>query len=203
MVYQLQVLIPMTTALPADTVTNSFHINAVSDADLITATASWKTFYLGIAGHFPSTVAQAGWRFKAFNLDDPQPRAPVYEETWNLAATPAGQTLPSECAMVLSFQAAPASGDPQARRRNRVYIGPLDSALIGADGRFTGASLTTLVNAANDLEIASAAAANWSWVVWSAIGQVPLIIDNGWVDNAVDTQRRRGVKATTRTVFTA
>jgi hypothetical protein len=202
MAYLIQTLIPMTTNVPADVVTNSWHFGADSDSDAVTASASLKTFYNAIIGHYPSTVSQTGWRFKIFDLEDPQPRAPVAEETWTTTGTPAGQTLPSECAMVLSFQALRTSGVPQARFRNRVFIGPLDTALVGADGRFTSGAMTTLATAAAALLTASDSAPAWSWRTSSSFSaDTNFPVDNGWVDNAVDVQRRRGIKATTRTLW--
>lgn len=41
----------------------------------------------------------------------------------------------------------------------------------------------------------------WQWRIWSPTNNNSVLIDNGWVDNAWDTQRRRGVEATARTIF--
>jgi hypothetical protein len=200
MTFQVQTLIPMTTNVPADIVTNTLHLSGADLAAVTPGIAAIKVFYNAISAHYSSVVSQNAWRFKVYNLDDTKPRAPVYEETWNLTAAPAGATLPAECAMVLSFQAARQSGEPQARRRNRIFIGPLDQTLLGVDGRWTTAANNLLANAADALLASSVAAGGWSWVVTSAFGG-PYEINNGWVDNAPDTQRRRGVKATARTIF--
>jgi len=58
-----------------------------------------------------------------------------------------------------------------------------------------------LRGAATYLKGASDAAADWTWVVYSTVDNAMYPVDNGWVDNSWDTQRRRGVKPTARYTF--
>jgi hypothetical protein len=101
----------------------------------------------------------------------------------------------------LSFQGAPESGVSQARKRGRVFIGPLRSSLIGADGRPSPATVSLFAAEGEDLLDASNAATTWSWTVHSATTGDNSVVTNGWCDNEFDTQRRRGRIATSRTVF--
>jgi hypothetical protein len=42
----------------------------------------------------------------------------------------------------------------------------------------------------------------WTWIVVSEVaGLNDVIVTNGWVDNAFDIQRRRGVTPTSRSTF--
>jgi len=45
-------------------------------------------------------------------------------------------------------------------------------------------------------------AGGWDWVVYSPTNGNTVNVDNGWVDNAFDTQRRRGLAVTARTNWT-
>jgi hypothetical protein len=94
------------------------------------------------------------------------------------------------------------SGQPQARKRGRIYLGPFDTTQLNADGRILPACQTTIRNAAQALLTASDVALDWSWAVYSPTNASGVIVDNGWVDNEWDTQRRRGRAATTRSTFT-
>ena len=200
-VFRCQFTAPMVSGIPADVSTNTWHFNGADYTAVTPGITLALSFYSSIVSLYPATVAQNVWRLKVYNLDDPTPRAPIVDTTFNLTTAPTGDPLPHECAMVLSWQAARQSGQSQASRRNRIYIGPLDKTLVGTNGLFTTTATDTLRDAAQVILTASDAAAGWSWVVNSSNGG-PFEIDNGWVDNAVDTQRRRGVKATLRDTFT-
>jgi hypothetical protein len=106
--------------------------------------------------------------------------------------------------LCLSFQAVKVSGQTQARRRGRVYIGGLGIVTTaGTTNSFpvpTGQVVTNLVNAAQNLGN-DAPDANWSWVVYSRANDIVVNVDNGWVDNAFDTQRRRGNAPSQRETF--
>jgi hypothetical protein len=138
---------------------------------------------------------------KAYNPSDPIPRTPVYESSFTRPNTSTGDPLPREVALVCSFQLPPISGTPQARRRNRVYLGPFGETANGTDGRPVLALRTNIARAARDLIDASNASLNWDWYVWSDTYQEGGPVQEGWVDDAWDTQRRRGLPATARTQF--
>lgn len=170
---------------------------------------------------FSTEVAQNGHVIKFYNLDEDPPRVPMQENTFNLPTAPNGDALPGEVACVLSFQATPQSGLSQARRRGRIFLGRLDKDSSTA-GRPSSALMGTLASAGEDLLGLSDGAALWTWIVYSAPydGMVRDVdgnlvphptrsaypetfapVANGWVDNAFDTQRRRGLAATARTLW--
>jgi hypothetical protein len=48
---------------------------------------------------------------------------------------------------------------------------------------------------------ASNAQGQWKWAVYSTVNMTGVNVAAGWVENAFDTQRRRGRIATIRSVF--
>lgn len=137
--------------------------------------------------------------------------SPVFEIDWlGPVANDAGTALPLECAGVLSFHAdltgvAEEAGAtrPKARRRGRIFVGPLQSSAV--EGGFTvplmDPDFTAAVRANAIVMSDNAEADDWQWSVWSRADAQLRPVIGGWTDNAVDTQRRRGPKATARTVF--
>lgn len=137
-----------------------------------------------------------------------------------------GANLPEEVAGCLSFAGAPEAGLIQSRRRGRVYIGPLrDTAMtydsgVGMTKLSTGFQ-STLLAAGKKLAVNVDSFAEW--VVYSrpyagrdaierpgrttlpAIAARPgttVNIDQVSVDDAPDTQRRRGKRPTARVTQT-
>lgn len=158
----------------------------------IQTTSGHEIVYYDITGH----------------LDGSPHGAPI--ATAPLSITSTGATcLPDELAACVSFH-----GDygtdvefsgvtrPRARHRGRVYIGPLStSAIVNASG-------THAVNVTNQLCVDFAAAAGdlmgdptYTWSVWSRARATLDVVVAGWVDNAFDVQRRRGIAPFARTTF--
>lgn len=94
---------------------------------------------------------------------------------------------------------------PQARRRGRIYLGPFGQTVLGTTAvtsdRPLAAAVTAIANAATALATATAGAVV-PWVIYSPTNGSGAVVTDGWVDNAFDTQRRRGVAATSRTLWT-
>jgi len=138
-----------------------------------------------------------------YDQADPTPQVPLRISEIGDVTTTSGEGLPDEVALCLSFHANLVSGQPPARRRGRIYIGPL-----GANARTSGAPnnrpdsafIGRLAAAATDL-VDGANAASVPWVVHSEAAGDDFFVIAGWVDNAFDTQRRRGVAATSRTTW--
>lgn len=136
--------------------------------------------------------------------------SPVHEIPWlGPEAAGSAQNLPNECAGVLSFH-----GDltglveevgvtrPKARRRGRLYIGPLNQVAIndGANPTLTTAFRTTMVEAVKEMRDA-AGVAGFDWSVWSRAADELYPVTGGWTDDAPDVQRRRGQAAGNRATF--
>lgn len=98
----------------------------------------------------------------------------------------------------MSYEGEKVSGQKQARRRNRVYLGPFRGAVLGLDGRPTPTLVTNVKNAGAGLKAASDASVNWEWVVYSNTDKQIMAPKHLWVDDAWDTQRRRGLSPSRR-----
>lgn len=114
--------------------------------------------------------------------------------------------LPTEVAICASFQGVQEAGHSQARRRGRVFIGPIRQAAIqiGTDGypRVSSTARNAIATACTNLQ-ANASAADWPWCVWSRADDELYIVNNGWIEDEFDTQRRRGPGPLTRTTWGA
>lgn len=144
--------------------------------------------------------------------------SPIYSDPWTLAAAGTSTPLPGEAACVLTLEGdgraaaavAVAGGGtgptgvshPKARRTGRVYIGPCNSlatALAAQAARPHQVFRDTLLAAALKLDAdLGAAAADYDLGVWSRADAGVRAIEAVSIDDAWDTQRRRGVDPTER-----
>lgn len=128
----------------------------------------------------------------------------------------AATNLPAETALAVSFHGNLAdvpeevgTTRPAARKRGRIFLGPLCASAQGAAGhqnvhRPFADFVAAAANRANVLRLASDGVATWSWGVAHAASTANWTFTNvvgGWVDNEWDTIRRRGHAATARTLF--
>jgi flavin-binding protein dodecin len=146
-----------------------------------------------IVGAQMSTIVKDAFEFRFYDLGQAPPRTRNTIQARNLpgrASTP----YPAEVALVSSFYA----GSNVPRRRGRHYLGPLSAGTSGGgvDPRPASNILVAIKDAA--VRVASTTE-NVSWVQVSQMDQMASVVTGGWVDNAYDTQRRRGTKASTRT----
>lgn len=190
------------SAIPEDRPVNVWHFQTAVDEEPYADLANTlQAFYNTLAGGMPGYVATNGHMIKMYDLADTKPRAPVYETTYNFTGSPpTGEGMASEICICVSFQGVRVSGQDQKRRRGRVYIGPFNESQ-NDDGRPASGFVTGVRDAAEDILEASNLATDWKWVVHSIVNNNNVVVDNGWVDNAWDIQRRRGVEATSRSVF--
>ncbi len=198
-----QVVLHTVDAVPANFVTNSFcFMGTDPGADTTGITTAIKDFYDDItSGYWSSVIAPSGHEVKYYDLPGTTPNYPIEEDTFALGFTPSGTPLPSEVALCLSFHGARTPGFPQARRRGRIYFGPLSSS-ANSSGRPIAALVTAMANAATTFKAnIEALGTGTEWAVWSVADQAPVDITGGWVDNVFDTQRRRGLVETSRTTW--
>ena len=136
----------------------------------------------------------------AYRLSDTKPRQPVYQVELQTSGIPGADTMPTEVALVLSFQAVKESGENQKRRRNRIYLGPYN-VTANNDGKPADLLIDTLLHSSRSLLNQAENSFNWTWKVYSPSDDAAYPVWSGWVDNAWDTQRRRGTRATGRGIF--
>lgn len=203
----------MFTNLPRDVVTNGWHFvtDDVNDpaTDAAAAVTRLVNFYGdGLLNMVANYISGNTMRFKAYDLSDPEPRAPVLDTTETISwGTKSASYAPTECAAVLSFHASPTSGVPAGRLRNRVYLGGLDESAFalsttGAFPMLSGLLISQVSGAASALLADNTTGLAWVGVSRASGLAVTFPIAGGWVDNSPDTQRRRGINATVRTTWT-
>ncbi len=201
-----QVTFERTTLVPEDRIVNVFHFETLGTPDL-SDTDSIKTrlqdFYRNPAGgtndiqHYTSNIIIGGslHTIKMYDMAQAVPRPPLF--TAPLTFNPGGVggiTLPAEVALVLSLRAVRAPGVSIRRARGRLYLGPFMGGAVGAGAAGDGRPVSTLQTIMNNAAIAlrSTVLGPPRWSVYSPTDNVLRRITGSSVDNAWDTQRRRG-----------
>lgn len=134
---------------------------------------------------------------KAYNLQGAKPNYPLASKT--LGSTPSPTIGVPQQALCLSFY----SGLNQPRKRGRLYLPAWTMTNTGAELSSSVASATLRTKAAALVPIfAGLGGANVDWIVWSRVAQSAGRVDNYFIDESWDIQRRRKVKSTQRTVGT-
>jgi hypothetical protein len=142
-------------------------------------------------------LSNSEWECNAYAMADPLPRPVVGRATRNFGGV--GEGGPPEVALCLSYYAV----RNLKRLRGRIYVGPFLATTISE--RIPNASLLgRVLGFGQDLASIgeSALVPDSEWVIYSPTDNVARNITNIWVDNEWDTQRRRGVKASTRQTAT-
>lgn len=227
--YTTKVTIPSDTGLPKDAVTNTWAFERPDGVAEGTAVASWldalQNFYIDCKDNLSSAYQWNSMTADTYDMADTEPRVPVNSSSLSVGTlTTSAYDLPAEVAVVLSFKAQPVSGDLSARKRGRVYIGPLQ--IVAGDNVDAGGIQAVIADSANTNILTSADnGTDFIWSVYSRsehfgkdVGEpiLPADVPNNanlpqafsevwqlWSDNAWDTQRRRGISATARTTHTA
>lgn len=155
----------------------------------------------------------------AGHLDGSPHGSPVASGTFTLGPSGNGNALPEEVAAVLTLRAegwaealveTPDGADPgsavdrpRQRRSGRLFIGPLNLAAIttvAGKARPTSFLRDTMNERAQNLQLELFAALTPGYLcVWSRQDGVFRRVTHAQVDDAWDTQRRRGVAQTLRT----
>lgn len=198
------------SGLPEDRYVNTFHFSNLSpyaalltdafnvledlyfNANTTAPLAEWLS---------PTLLRDAEFRF--YDLSDDEPRVPtIVPFTLPTAIDTDGD--PEECAACLSFHGEP---PVTARRRGRIYLGPLAQGAISSSDIDTYSHVSALLVTDMTLAASSAlATSQGNGAGWSIRSTVPtenfVPVVGGWVDNAIDIQRRRGAEATVRTSWT-
>lgn len=202
-IVRAQVSIPAASTVAEDTVTNTFHFTTTGWDETIRGSIAGglQALYESWDTYKSSLMAWPSARVKFYDLSEPEPRVPIDDISLSLSTHPTGTPLPSEVAVCMSFRAEYVSGSSQARRRGRVFFGPLNQVSGDSTGRVAAAALTLFQGGAQTFLDLSDSAADWAWVVWSPTAATAYPVVGGWFDNAYDTQRGRGVRATSHLTY--
>lgn len=207
--YRTMAILQGESNMPEDRFVNTFHfvhddVLGTLTADVDSIHARLLEFYntnvqpenRSVISYVPASVITSTIEFRTYNLADPTPRQPIIDTA---GITPgATVALPTEVAACISYfheRNIP-------RQRGRIFVGPLTTE-SGADnvaGRGmtpTDTFVNVLLHAAGRLS-AYNAVNELSWCVYSRTNGQARRVTGGWVDNAYDTQRRRGTDATGR-----
>jgi hypothetical protein len=202
------------SGFPRDRSVNTFHfvtpgIGAPLDADLANIGLVVNGFYNGVqvggnkvANYLsPKLATGAVHTIKQYVVIPGPDGPPVKTTPLDLGATPGASPIPSEVALCLSYKADPTVITNPRRSRGRIYLGPLNITALGgteteADGTPHMGLLNTLFEAGKKLREDPLT----EWVVYSRAGGYSAPVSKVSVDNAFDTQRRRGGRPTTKLV---
>lgn len=219
--WRAQVTIPNTSEIPEDAVQNTWHFD--DDDDPVAApedTMGWimemlTAFYQVVdAELFANSVGDTA-TVRFYDMAEPTPRLLLGTDT--IPLTPSvTDPLPGEVALCMSFAAAPLSGVNPARRRGRVYLGPVKQtavSVINGQSRPNAGIRTAIATAAGTMaegiEHPGSPGLRCRWALYSpatqaggaTIGESFHDVVSGWIDDAWDTQRRRGAAPTARVTF--
>lgn len=200
--------LPYFTGIPEDVATNTFYYETLGSPNPATRAAIMdgvSSFYdtvvvgAAVGAYMAAYVSRAAdaCEVELYDLTDPLPRQPIDRSTFTMPAATGTSNLAAETAVCLSFRGLYVSGQPNARRRGRVFIGPLSGAAVTAATASTfpsplGAFVTDLLDGAFDFLATIPDVEGATWSVYSPSDGVARPVVEAWVDNAFDTQRRRG-----------
>jgi hypothetical protein len=192
-VYRMALSTWLDSTLPTDAMIITPHFNDHGlttnpdnlASDLITAWTAWMT----------PTAQSAQVECKVYDAEAPAPNFPVATKRVRNGVSPASPTN-RDVAVCLSFFA----DVNRPRHRGRVYV-PVPLTGVAPSAALVPSTLRTKVG---DLAAVFAAlgGADVDWCVWSRVDRVARKVSDWWVDDAWDTQRRRGRRATARTTGT-
>jgi hypothetical protein len=209
---KVQAVFERASALPEDRVINTFTFQdgvpaapPGNAADAIRAALDDFYFLNTAAGSsirtfLASTLKSLSYRF--YNSLDPEPREAIVRPSLLFTQPAVGAQFPAEVCLVASFFAV----RNLPRLRGRIYLGPVTASAQGGlastdvDSRPSAAFLTTVAQAMARLRSAPNLDAT-RWSVGSTVDGIERPVTSGWVDNAWDTQRRRGGKSSARTLM--
>lgn len=201
------------TLLPEDRFINTFHFSVIGPG-----TPEWRaacaegveafynqTLNAVTMAEFLSPFIRRQWETRSYDLDLPEGEREPTIQPWTLAAGPT-VGYPEEVAICVTLEGAP---PVTPRRRGRIYIGPLanipsvydhENNALPVRPDFVGAASVgqQLVSRA----FALAADDTLGWSIRSITPSENFVrIEGGYVDNAFDTQRRRGPDPSARVTF--
>lgn len=199
------------SGLPEDRIVNVFHFvgTGAYEADAANAAGRVINFYNGLAsgqtnpvGSYLSSWVNRTAEVRTYDLTTAKPRVPTITP-FEIAAFLSNSGLPEEVCIVTTFYGSP---PVTRRRRGRLYIGPINGATTAINyGSQTGPSAPNqqMILDLRDATKALAVPGTVQWCIRSSLPSENFVpVAAGYVDNAFDTQRRRGPDATTREQWT-
>jgi hypothetical protein len=181
-------------------------VGAPTPGELASISNSLIDFYNGVgvstrtlASYMSVLVHQGALKHQIRLYDEAAPLGspPVFSQQFTLAAI-GNIPLPAEVSMCLSFRAAPQPPVPPSRLRGRIYFPLLSTEALGLVSSGDARPSVTFQNTLADAGLRLATAVGHDWSVWSRANGIFNPVVDMYVDNAFDTQRRRGAVPSTR-----
>lgn len=192
--YDVQVVLQGGSQLPEDQFVNVLHYE-IGAPDTIEGTVDDISAAYAAAMLVPVFGDVEGVTIKVYE-PGPNPTGPVFTKSYPTLI--AGSVGPHEVAVCLSYATADDPDRSTPRRRGRIYVGPIAAA--HTDSPRPSSALLDGVLALGQGLASAGNASNSTWLMYSSRDAVYEKIESIWVDDAWDTQRRRGLAPTTRTV---
>lgn len=190
----VQVQLQGITGLPEDRYVNTLAFQG-DDFDSGKADELWDKFNTFTTQHGGGLAAGPHW-IKAYHMGA-QPQGPYFSKSYDRGVGLSGQG-PAEVALCLSYASVDDPEQSLPRRRGRIYLGPFQGTETNKER-----PSPTLLEHALDLGEGIAQvglASNLTWAIHSRTDGVLAKIESIWVDDAWDTQRRRGLSPLAKTV---
>lgn len=190
-VYRAQIATSQDTVEPKDRIMITPHFRVVGTStmghpafvdDVI---SKWTTYLGGSPAANELTV-------KLYDAEAPAPNYPLVEKTVR-AGVAAASLVNRDVAMCLSYFAT----NNRPRTRGRIYVPCSLAGITPSSSRPSAANQTRVSDLATVL--AAMGGSEYIWAVWSRVDRVARNVTDWWVDNSWDSQRRRGLRGTSRT----
>jgi len=211
--YRVDNVFPMHTGDPSDIVLNTLHFEStLGHADFAVSVPVfldpfWETIYGATDTLRVNYIDWPSMKYRVFDLTQPTPRVPIEEPGPFTTAGTNASSIPTEVAVVASFQSVGIPGEVFQRRYNRIFLGGVASNWFQTSTStaypVVGTGRAQLIIDAMTNLAAGLPGPSTLWVQVSNAGGTPrsLPVVGGFVDNSPDTQRRRSVDATSRLVW--
>jgi hypothetical protein len=223
MPYLAQVVLQYKSNLPKDVTVNDFVFGEATPGSFLGVVTDIVSFYNVIASGAYSIAQLLGEqidrnagasKIKFYDLtgklDGSAHGSPVYETTWQLGAEHASgePSMPEEVAICASFYGSLAglseevgATRPKQRHRGRVFLGPVNNLTMTSDSTTKRRVVHPMAQTTIRAACLALAASTHQWSVWSRRNAATYPVTGGFIDDAFDTQRRRGTKATGRNTW--
>lgn len=210
------------SGIERDAVVNTWHYqnpSPPSSQDFGNWANNWKAFMGAISTYLSANLSNGStaWNVSMWQIPisgQGPLGAPIVAMDLAGASNQVATGLPGEVSICLSMQGSivgvPEAGAggtrPASRRRNRVFLGPFNTTTLAEDPttKDVGPSAvvrTAIVDAYKLHMVQDQIADNWRPVVFSRANWDTHPVVTAWVDNAFDTQRRRGPDPTAKTII--
>jgi len=208
------------SGIERDAIQNTYHYAAPSANPTLSDFNNWcvafGNFMAAISPHLSPVISHAGNALKQDFYKIPPEKAllgpPHHSQLGTIAGASTGGPLPSEVALVLSLDGTttqdaehgPGGTRPAQRKRNRVYLGPLSSLTLCTvqdteESQPTNAVIDDIGQAYEQHMVTEMISYNWIPMLFSKVAWALWPLLRAWIDNAWDSQRRRGNDRTIKT----